>query len=622
MSKTKGATMKAFLIAGMLLTAGLVQAGTPVEKPPVVSLPAVSSAERSKPNILMIISDDQGYGDFGFMGNKVLRTPQLDKLAAGAAVFHNYTTGVACSPGRAMLYTGRNNLSTGVWGVGTRFGLRRDETLMPMFFRENGYSTFYLGKGDSVAPHRMSPHHSGWQESIFVGGYQHYDGRLYHTPLAPLYSIKPVDVKGWTSEFMTERGIQFIKEKKGTPWLLTMAYIIPHTPWKPVDERYAPYYRKKGCSENIAACFSHIEQMDTCVGQLLDTLKETGQDENTIVIFVSDNGQTGMCNKKVKSVKGHIDHPDWAIRNVAGLRGSKSTVWENGTRVPLIVRMPGTIPAGMRSQFVTVEDVLPTLLDVAGISPDSVPHKPMSGVSVRSALLDEKANLEHPEVFRITSWGEHSLTSISPKYIPDRTAMKLEDYQAVLRGPKFKMMMFPGGKVELYDIVNDKTESKDISKKYPEVTARMLVECRRQFRALIDDGAFRFSTIYIGDPQAKRSGGTYSDSAQRIQSHTGDIRIYPQLNGFAKEGDSVTYTIDSAAAGTYAIQFDGTFAGAVPLRVEVAGKTLPQQELKGNKLSFGSFKLPKGKFPLKLIAGKPQGKAKKVSITEILFTKK
>ena len=583
----------------------------------------IKAYSAEKPNVLLIISDDQGYGDFGFMGNKVLRTPQLDKLAAGAAVFRNYTTGVACSPGRAMLFTGRNNLSTGVWGVGARFGLRRDETLMPMYFRENGYSTFYLGKGDCVAPHRMSPHHSGWQESIFVGGYQHYDGRLYLTPLAPLYSIKPVDVKGWTSEFMTERGIQFMKEKKGTPWLLSMAYIIPHTPWKPVDERYAPYYRKKGCSENIAGCFSHIEQMDTCVGQLLDTLKETGQDKNTIVVFVSDNGQTGPSVKKPGAVDGWIDHPDWTIRNVAGLRGNKSTAWENGTRVPLLVRMPGTIPKGMRKQFVTAEDVLPTLLDFAGISPDSVAHKPLSGVSIRPALLDKKAKNEHPEVFRITSWGEHSLTEKHPSmYIPDPTAMKLEDYQSTLRGAKFKMMMYPGGKVELYDIVKDKTESKDISKKHPEVTALMLVECRRQFRALIEDGAFRFSTIYIGDPTAKNRGGrTFFDSAQRIQSHTGNIRIYPALNGFAKEGDSVTYTIDSAAAGTYAIHFDGTFAGAAPLRVEVAGQTLPQQNMKGNKLMFGSVTLPKGKFPLKLIAGKPQGKAKKAVIKNIYLTK-
>jgi len=302
---------------------------------------------------------------------------------------------------------------------------------------------------------------------------------------------------------MTERGIQFIKEKKGSPWLLTMAYIIPHTPWKPVDERYAPYYRDKGCSENIAACFSHIEQMDTCVGQLLGALKETGQDENTIVVFVSDNGQTGISRKKVKSVKGHIDHPDWAIRNVAGIRGAKSNVWENGTRVPLIVRMPGTIPVGKRTQFVSAEDVLPTLLDVAGIFPGCVAHKPMSGVSMRSALWDEKAKIEHPEVFRITSWGEHNLTPRNPMYFPDPMAMKLEDYQAVLLGAKFKMMMYPGGRVELYDVVNDLTESQDISKEYPEVTASMLVECRRQFRALIDYGAFRFSTIYIGDNRAR-----------------------------------------------------------------------------------------------------------------------
>ena len=106
-----------------------------------------------KPNILLIISDDQGYGDFGFMGNTVLRTPQLDKLAASGAIFENYTTGVACSPGRSMIFSGRNNLLTGAWGVGARFGLRSNETLMPMFFRENGYSTFYFDSASRIQSH-------------------------------------------------------------------------------------------------------------------------------------------------------------------------------------------------------------------------------------------------------------------------------------------------------------------------------------------------------------------------------------------------------------------------------------------------------------------------------------
>ena len=199
-------------------------------------------------------------------------------------------------------------------------------------------------------------------------------------------------------------------------------------------------------------------------------------------------------------MEGRIDHPDWAIRNVAGLRGGKSTAWENGTRVPLLVRMPGTIPAGMRTQFATAEDVLPTLLDVAGIPQDSVAHKPLSGVSLRPALVDKQGELPNREVFRITNW--HPGLSLTGKagYIPDPEAMKLEDYHAVLRGPQYKLEMYPGGKVELHDIISDKQERHDISKEHPEVARRMLVECRRQFRALIDDGAFRFSTIYIGDP--------------------------------------------------------------------------------------------------------------------------
>jgi len=583
----------------------------------IVSANNVFSEER--PNILFIISDDQGYGDFGFMGNPVLRTPRLDQLAAESAVFENYTTGVACSPGRAMLFSGRNYLSTGVWGVGARFGLRRDETLLPIFFRESGYATFYVGKADCIAPHRMSPHFAGWQEALFVGGYQHRDARLYHAPLAPLHSTKPVDIQGWTSEYMTGRGVQFIRKKKGSAWLLTMAYIIPHLPWKPVDERFAPYYREKGCSENIAACFSHIEQMDACVGQLLDALKETGQDRYTLVIFVSDNGQTGLSHKSKRVTDGRHEHPDWTLRNVAGLRGSKSTAWENGTRVPLLVRMPGTIPPGMREQFATAEDLLPTLLDVAGIPADRVPHKPFSGVSLRAALMDKQGEVAHREVFRITNWHPGNSLTGKTGYIPDPGAMKLEDYHAVLRGPQHKLEIYPDGKVELHDIIRDKQERHDISKEHPEVTRRMLTECRRQFRALIDDGAFRFSTIYIGDPRSKNRRGTYFDSAARIQSHTGNISVIPKLTGFAREGDSVTYTIESAAAGTYAISLTGEFADAAPLRVEVAGTVLPQQKLNENELTFGTVNLPKGQFSLRLVAGKPTGKARPASVDDILF---
>ena len=122
-------------------------------------------------------------------------------------------------------------------------------------------------------------------------------------------------------------------------------------------------------------------------------------------------------------------------------------------------------------------------------------------------------------------------------------------------------------------------------------------------------------------PRSKNRGGrTYFDSAARIQSHTGNITVIPKLTGFAREGDSVTYTIDSAKAGTYAISFTGEFAGAAPLRVEVAGNVLHQQALSGNELTFGTANLPKGKFPLRLVAGKPKGQARAATVDDIFFT--
>ena len=589
----------------------------------VLVLVAGARAE-PRPNILLIISDDQGYSDFGFMDNPILRTPTLDKLAESGAVFRNYSTGPACSPGRSMLFTGRNYLLTGVWGVPLRQNLRTDETMMPAFFKAAGYETYYLGKDDCVAPIHTLPWFAGWSDAFCVGGYQHHDAVLQRKPAGE----KPMvwnysKYEGWTAEIHTAEAVRFIKEKKDKPWLLTMAYIIPHTPWKPADERYAPYYREKGCSENIAACYSHIEQMDACVGRLLDALRETGQDRRTLIIYVSDNGQTGPDQHTVDT-EGYIRTEDWAMRNVANLRGSKSLVWENGVRVPLIVSMPGTIEPSIRKQFGAAEDILPTLLDYAGIDEGIVPHKPFCGVSLRPALDNKDVVFEHPEMFRMTIWGDGMVHA--PKgFVPDPSALRFEDHHMSLNGARFKLHARSGGKVELYDIVADIGETKDVSKRYPEVTRRMLAECRRRWDyATNKGGAFQMAPIVVGDPSTWKYGdGTFWGYAGKVQAVSGNMHVDPTITGFAKAGESATYDLNIVKAGDYRIGLRGKGLGnAAHLSIRVAGQTLTAQKTADASVEFGTAALPTGEMKLGIIAGEPTGDMRPLSIERILFSLK
>jgi arylsulfatase A-like enzyme len=428
----------------------------------------------SQPNVLFIISDDQGYSDFGFTGNPQVKTPVLDRLATESAVFQNFVVAPACSPSRAAFFTGREHLVTGVWGVPLRDNLRTDEALMPAYFRAAGYRTFYAGKRDIGRPPYTTPWERGWDNGYFVSGYQHRDPRLPNRG-------KTISPKGWTCDIMTDLILDFWKQNPDDPWLVAAAYIIPHLPFV-VDEKYSQPFRDAGLSEELALCYGSIAQMDTAIGRLLDGLCESGQMENTIVFFVSDNGMSG---KRISRGKGDPSWPqaDWAIRNLHQLRGSKAEAWENGIRVPCLVRWPGRIAPGKRPQLGGAEDILPTMLDLAGIVPSVIEHLPLTGVSLRPALEDAQAKMQRPNLFRIAISGKGA-----PRELPASKQRRFKDHHLVLRGPRFKYHALPGGENALYDIDADPCETADVQLEFPEVTARMAKDLRDRWDAVITSG--------------------------------------------------------------------------------------------------------------------------------------
>ena len=436
-------------------------------------LPATRAvpAPGSRPNVLFIISDDQGFSDFGFTGNPLVQTPVLDRLAARSARFDNFVVAAACSPSRAAFYTGRDHLLTGVWGVPPRSNLRRDEALMPAFFRAAGYRTFYAGKADTARLPDSSQWERGWDQGYFVSGYQHKDPTLPNRH-------GTLQAKGWTADLMTDLLLDFIRQPGSQPWFATAAYIIPHLPWVCPDEYAAPFLAR-GLSPDLARCYGSISHMDTAIGRLLDGVHARGQEGTTLVVFVSD---TGMTNKG--AVDRDLSAEDWAKRNLHQLRGHKALVWENGVRVPLLVSWPGRIAPGPRDQFGGAEDILPTMLAVVGLTADGVSHLPFTGISLRPALESPAATFDRPPLFRMAISGAGS-----PRDgIADPRSRNYEDHHLILHGPRFKYHALPGGKSELFDLAADPRETTDALAKFPEVAAAMARACRQRWDEIIASG--------------------------------------------------------------------------------------------------------------------------------------
>ena len=447
-----------------------------------VRLEAQEAMPKNRPNVLFIISDDQGFGDFGFNGNKMVQTPVLDQLATDSALFKSFAVTPACSPSRISFYTGRNHFVTGVWGVPPRANPLPDEIRMPAFFKSQGYRTLHVGKLDCVIAGKEKPTAFGWEEWMGGGGYEQKDPMIYG-------SSANRKMQGWTCDLYTDATIDYVTRHANEPWFVSLAYIIPHLPWE-CEEKYKAPFLAKGCSPSLADCYGSIAQMDANIGRLLEALRKTGQSERTIVVFVSDNGATSKeAHKQAESNDGYISDKDWEIRNVAKLRGCKAGVWENGIRVPLIVSWPGRIVKGERAQFGGAEDILPTMLDLAGIDTKSVPHLPWDGVSLVPALLDSKSVFQRPELFRMVIWGEGGPVFVkgSPE-LPDEKNKNYEEHHLTLRGAVYKFHTRPGGGKLLFNIQEDPGERKDISAENPEIVAQMDLRCRQQWEELVSSG--------------------------------------------------------------------------------------------------------------------------------------
>lgn len=333
----------------------------------------ISSA---KPNIVIMLSDDQGWGDFSIHGNTNLSTPNVDKIALEGARFENFYVQPVCSPTRAEFLTGRYHHRGGVYSTssgGERLDL--DEKTIGRIFKEAGYSTAVYGKWHNGTQYPYHPNGRGFDDFYgFASGHwgNYFDPMLEHNG-------KIVKGNGYLTNDITDHAIDFIKDNKNRPFFLYVAFNIPHAPMQVTDKWYKKFKQKKiefraarGNVENIdftRAALAMCENIDWNVGRITRILDTLNLSKNTILFYFNDNGPN-------------------EYRWNGGMKGKKGSVDEGGVRSPLFVKWPGKIKAGKKpEQLAGAIDLLPTLVDLAQIPFRT--DKELDGISLKNFLIHD-----------------------------------------------------------------------------------------------------------------------------------------------------------------------------------------------------------------------------------------
>jgi len=391
---------------GLLKMAGV---GAAAMAAPGRALAKADSSDR--PNIVLVISDDQGWGDLSVHGNTNVRTPNIDSLAADGAMFDRFYVSPVCAPTRASMLTGRYHPRTGVIGV-TRGQERMnlDEVTVAQILKTGGYSTGAFGKWHNGSQYPYHPNGRGFDEFYgFCCGHwsNYFDTLLEHNG-------EEVRSKGFIIDDLTDKAIAFIKAKKAGPFFCYVPYCTPHSPFQ-VPKSYHETLKKRGLTmfnrdkakdspDTTICALAMCENIDWNVGRILKTLAAQGLADNTIVIYISDNGPNS-----------------W--RWNGGMMGKKGSSQEGGVRVPFLIRWPGRIKPGLTvKQIASHIDILPTLADITGLS--TAKCKPLDGVSLRPLLEGKDANWPDRMIF--TPWRKSTVRT--QRYRAD--AKSLYDMQA------------------------------------------------------------------------------------------------------------------------------------------------------------------------------------------------
>ena len=470
--------------------------------------------ELQPPNVIMILTDDQGWGDLSASGNTNLQTPNIDALGVEGARFENFYVSPVCSPTRAEVLTGRYHLRGGVYSTsagGERLDL--DETTMAEVFRAAGYATAAYGKWHNGMQYPYHPNGRGFDDYYgFCSG--HWGD--YFSPMLE-HNGELVKGSGFIIDDFTDHGIAFMEAHAHEPFFLYLPFNTPHGPLQ-VPDRWWDEFKNKELAMRAKnqddeslnftrAALAMCENIDWNVGRLQEKIEELGIAENTIVLYFCDNGPNS-----------------W--RWNGGMKGRKGSTDEGGVRSPLFMKWPGHIEEGRVIEEVAAAiDLLPTLAGLVGI--DYTTQKALDGISLKSLLLDEDPSWEDRYIFN------HWRGSVS------------------VRNQRYRL----DNNGALYDIENDRGQLHDVSASELEVHAQML-KAAEQFRdeVLTEIPAEDLRTFPLGHPDA-----LYTQIPARDGRAHGNIRRsnhFPNCSFFTNWislEDSITWDVEVVDDGEFEV---------------------------------------------------------------------
>ncbi len=398
-------------------------------------LPVCAAADRPL-NVIVILADDLGCGDISLYGGWV-STPRIDRMAREGVTFTDFhSNSSVCSPTRAAFLTGRYQQRVGIVDVlvgndAAEKGLLPPTPTIAGVFRKNGYATALFGKWHCGHRDESNPTRLGFDEFV---GFLH-GGADYHRHQTWRNGLAVEDIKGYSTDIITERSVDFIKRHKEKPFFLYVAHQAVHNPYQTradtPDARSADWKQNRVGDENRPRYRAILEDLDASVGSLLDAVNEQGLAQHTLVFLWSDNGDVRMSPKQ------------------RPYRGGKFSQYEGGRRVPAVAWAPGRIAAGSRSDALLAGfDLFPTLTRLAGITQDN--PKNLDGIDASAHLLGQKPLPERDVFF-----------GYEPKL---GTAMRRGDWKMIVKD----------GDVELYDLKNDLKETRNLADEHPHLRASMM----------------------------------------------------------------------------------------------------------------------------------------------------
>lgn len=497
-----------------------------------------------QPNVLLIITDDQGYGDLSLHGSPYLETPHMDRIGQEGVRLDQFYVSPVCAPTRASLLTGRYHMRTGATSVTRRREvIDPEETTLAEVFRDNGYRTGCFGKWHNGSFYPETPRGQGFDEDL---GFHYGVFPVYFDPVLQ-HNGKPVRKEGYITDILTEGALDFMEgaSKGGEPFFCYLSYNAPHTPAL-VPEPYFQRFKEQYLGDREAALHGMVANLDDNIGRLLVALREWGIEEETLILFMTDNGPNSR-------------------RYNAGMKGRKAHYDEGGVRVPAFLRWPGSLESGTRVERRLAHiDILPTLADLLGL--DGTADLELDGRSFRALLEDPHA-----------PWPDRVLMTFpfgQGEVLRQRGAARTERWAAVMRDGQWK----------LYDLLADPRQTTDVKDHYPWVMETLEARYWERFEDVTAGQDFGPTPIPVGHPEAPEIIMEGHD-ATLVNQDEGGIGYnfwagfaHHWINGWTNPRAYPEWLGTCVSAGEYEIALQYAMAeenAGVRLEVAIAGEVLP-----------------------------------------------